>query len=205
MGYSCPYPVPGPQGPIGPRGPQGIPGAVGPQGPQGIAGPQGATGAVGATGPQGPVGATGPQGPAGGVIAFADFYALMPSDNPTAITAGADIAFPQQAAIGGTSITRVSDSSFALVEAGTYQVIFTAAAAEAGQLVLTVNGTEVPYTVTGRSAVNSQITGVSIITAAAGSVITVRNPAASAASLTLTPSAGGTDPVSAHLSIVRIQ
>lgn len=184
MGYSCPYPVPGPQGPIGPRGPQGIPGATGPQGPQG---------------------ATGPQGPAGGVLGFADFYALMPSDNPTAIAAGADIAFPQQAAIGGTSITRVSDSSFALVEAGTYQVIFTAAAAEAGQLVLTLNGTEVPYTVTGRSAVDSPITGVSIITAPAGAVLTVRNPAASAASLTLTPSAGGTDPVSAHLTIVRLQ
>ena len=95
MGY--PYPVPGPQGPIGPRGPQGVAGPQGPQGPQGAigltgpAGPQGATGQQGLTGPQGPqglMGPTGAQGPAGSFLGYADFYALMPTDNATAIEPG---------------------------------------------------------------------------------------------------------------------
>ncbi|MBQ4547329.1 MAG: collagen-like protein [Oscillospiraceae bacterium] len=250
------YPVPGPQGQIGPRGPQGIPGAVGPEGPQGIAGlqgpigpqgpqgiqgepgPAGATGATGpqgpigltgpagpqgpagATGPQGPIGltgpagpqgpagatgATGPQGPAGTVLGFADFYALMPPDNPGTIAPGEDIAFPEQSAIGGTDIARASDSSFSLFTAGVYLVYFQASATEAGQLVLTLNGTELSYTLAGRSAEGSQIAGMAVITAGEDSVLTVRNPAANAAALTLTPNAGGTEPVSAHLVILRLQ
>lgn len=37
------------------------------------------------------------------------------------------------------------------------------------------------------------------------SVLTVRNPAGNAAALTITPLAGGTAPVSAHLVITQIQ
>lgn len=208
------YPIPGPQGPVGPRGPQGIPGAVGPEGPQGIAGPQGEagpqgpTGLTGATGPQGPIGATGPQGPAGGVLGFGDFYALMPSDNPTAIAPGGDVAFPSTAVIGGSGITKLSDTSFTLTEAGVYQVLFQASVTEGGQLVLTLNGTELPYTTVGRSATDSQIVGMALVqTAAANSVLTVRNPAATGAatSITLTENAGGTSPVAAHLVITRLQ
>lgn len=209
---SCP--TVGAQGPVGPRGPQGIPGAVGPQGPQGIAGPvgpqgpTGLTGATGATGPQGPTGATGPQGPAGGVLGFADFYALMPSDNATAISPGSDVAFPSTAVIGGSGISRISTTSFSLENTGVYQVLFQVSATEAGQLVLTLNGTELPYTVVGRASENSQIVGVAIVqTTAANSVLTVRNPSAGAsdATITLTQNAGGVSAVSAHLVITRLQ
>ncbi|MBQ3500673.1 MAG: collagen-like protein [Oscillospiraceae bacterium] len=220
------------QGPIGPQGPQGIQGepgpagatgATGPQGPIGLtgpAGPQGPAGATGATGPQGPIGltgpagpqgpagatgATGPQGPAGTVLGFADFYALMPPDNPGTIAPGEDIAFPEQSAIGGTDIARASDSSFSLFTAGVYLVYFQASVSEAGQLVLTLDGTELSYTLAGRSAEGSQIAGMAVITAGEDSVLTVRNPAANAAALTLTPNAGGTEPVSAHLVILRLQ
>ena len=214
----CPYPVPGPQGPVGPRGPQGIPGAVGPQGPQGIAGatgPQGPVGATGATGPQGPAGATGatgPQGPvgetgpAGTVLAFADFYAIMPGDNADTVAAGTDIDFPQNGPNSGNGITRATASSFILSDVGVYQINFQASIAEAGQLVLTLNGTELPYTVVGRATGTSQIYGTAIIeTDLADSVLTVRNPEGTAAALTLTPNAGGTDPVSAHLVINRLR
>ena len=37
------------------------------------------------------------------------------------------------------------------------------------------------------------------------SVLTVRNPAGNAAALTITPLAGGTNPVSAHLVIIQLQ
>ncbi len=220
IGLTGPAGVAGPVGPIGPQGPQGpqgpvgatgATGAVGPQGPQGEvgpAGPAGATGATGATGPigpQGPQGEVGPAGPAGTVLGYADFYALMPTDNAAPITAGTDVAFPQDGANSANGITRASDTSFTLADVGVYQVTFNATAAEAGQLVLTLNGAELPYTVVGRSATDSEITGTALITtAAADSVLTVRNPVNDTTSLTLTPSAGGANPVSAHLTILRL-
>ncbi len=198
----------GPQGPIGATGPQGPVGPAGPQGETGPQGPVGATGATGATGPTGATGATGPAGPAGpagGIADFAEFYALMPADNADAIAPGEDVAFPQDGAISGTGIARASDTSFTLNDAGVYEIKFNATAAEAGQLVLTLDGTELPYTVTGRSATDSQITGFALVTTtAAGSVLTVRNPATNTTSLTLTPSAGGANPVSAQLIITQL-
>ena len=209
VGPQGPQGIPGIQGPIGPQGPAGEPGAVGPQGPAGVAGPQGPAGAqgpVGATGPQGPIGETGPQGPAGGVLAFGDFYALMPTDNPTAVAAGSDISFPQNGPNSATGITRVDDSSFTLADVGTYQVLFQVSVTEPGQLVLTLNGTELPYTVVGRDAGNTQITGVALVqTTAADAVLTVRNPEGTGSALTLAENAGGTEPVSAHLVITQLQ
>ena len=221
---SCCNPTAGTQGPIGPRGPQGIPGAVGPEGPQGFAGPQGPigpqgpqgpigltgpAGPTGATGPQGPIwltGPAGPQGPAGTVLGFADFYALMPGDNAAPVAAGADIEFPQSGPNSGDGIVNSTASSFILPDIGVYQVTFQASITEAGQLVLTLNGVELPYTVVGRATGSSQIFGTTLVeTTTAGSVLTVRNPEGSATALTLTPTAGGIDPVSAHLTITRLR
>ena len=202
----------GPQGPIGETGPAGPQGPVGEIGPAGATGPAGPQGPVGATGPQGPVGATGPpgpvgpQGPAGTVLAFADFYALMPPDNADTVAPGADVSFPQDGPTSGTSITRLSDTSFALSEVGTYQVLFQASVTEPGQLVLTLNGAELPYTVVGRATGTSQLVGMALVqTTVATSVLTVRNPTSAATALTLTPNAGGTEPVSAHLVITQLQ
>lgn len=208
----------GPQGPVGetgPTGPQGPVGATGPVGPAGPQGPVGETGPVGPAGPQGPVGETGPAGPAGPqgepgpagtVLAFADFYALMPPDNPTPVETGDDVAFPQDGPTSGTTITRLTDSSFNLAEPGVYQVMFQLSAAEAGQLILTLNGTDLPYTVTGRAGGGSQIVGFALVeTTAANAVLTVRNPEGTADALTLSPSAGGTRPVSAQLIITQLQ
>lgn len=44
-----------------------------------------------------------------------------------------------------------------------------------------------------------------VTTTQSNSVLTVRNPAGNAAALTITPLAGGTRPVSAHLVIVQLQ
>ena len=203
------------RGPMGPQGPQGIPGprgpqgAQGPQGPQGIPGPRGLQGPTGPQGPQGltgPTGATGPAGEPGGVLGFADFYALMPNDNAETIVPGADINFPEDGSNSGTSITRISANSFNLSEAGTYQVLFNVPVTEAGQLVLTLNGEELPYTVVGRTTGTSDIVGISLITTTdTNSVLTVRNPSGNANALTITPNAGGTQPVSAHLVITQLQ
>ena len=192
----------GPQGPAGETGPAGATGPAGPQGPQGVAGP------VGATGPQGPVGETGPvgpEGPAGTVLAYADFYALMPPDNATTVAAGEDVQFPQDGPNSGTGISRISADSFNLAEPGTYLVQFLVTAGEGGQLILTLNGTDLPYTVVGREASAAQIVGMALVTTTtADSVLTVRNPEGTAPPLTLTPSAGGTRPVSAQLVILQL-
>lgn len=228
----CP---PGPQGPVGPQGPagdtgpqgpQGPAGAIGPVGPQGPmglqgpagdtgpAGPRGFEGAVGPIGPQGPVGpqgpagdtgAQGPQGLPGGVLSYADFYAMMPPDNSATVAPGTDVSFPQNGPIANTNIGRLGPSSFNLGPIGTYQILFQVSVTEAGQLILTLNGQDLAYTVAGRATGTSQIIGVAVVTTTAvNSVLTVRNPAGNAATLTITPLAGGTRSVSAHLVITQI-
>ena len=214
---------PGPQGPAGPTGPggpaggqgiQGVPGPGGPQGVAGSAGPagppgptggQGTQGVAGSPGPQGVAGATGPQGPAGGVLGFADFFALMPGDNAATVAPGTDVSFPQNGPTSGTSITRLSATTFNLAAIGTYQVLFQVSVTEAGQLILTLNGADLSYTVVGRATGTSQLVGIALVqTSVINSILTVRNPSGNSTALTITPLAGGTRSVSAHLTITRL-
>lgn len=195
----------GPQGPAGPQGPQGDAGPIGPQGPTGATGEQGPQGPVGPQGPIGDTGAQGPQGLPGGVLSYADFYALMPPDNSATVAPGTDVSFPQNGPIANTNIGRLGPSSFNLGPIGTYQILFQVSITEAGQLILTLNGQDLDYTVVGRATGTSQIVGMAVVTTTAvNSVLTVRNPAGNATALTITPLAGGTRPVSAHLVITQI-
>ncbi|WP_230486271.1 collagen-like protein [Paenibacillus polymyxa] len=201
----------GPQGLAGIAGAIGAAGLAGPAGPAGAAGPAGPAGPAGAAGPAGPAGltgpagATGPAGPAGGVLGFADFFALMPPDNAATVAPDTDVSFPQDGPISGTAITRINASSFNLATIGTYQVLFQVGVNEPGQLILTLNGADLAYTVVGRATGTSQIVGMALVqTTVINSVLTVRNPAGNAAALTITPLAGGTRPVSAHLVITQV-
>ena len=195
-------------GPMGPRGLQGPKGDPGPMGPQGFRGPIGETGPqgpIGETGPQGPIGETGPQGPAGGISSYADFFAIMPPDNSSTIAPGTNVSFPQNGTINSTTISRLSDDTFNLSEIGSYLILFQVSITEAGQLVLSLNDAELDYTVVGRATGTSQISEMAIITTTSeDSVLSVRNPANEAAALTITPVAGGTNPVSAHLVIIKL-
>ncbi|WP_435164910.1 collagen-like protein [Paenibacillus glycanilyticus] len=201
----------GPEGLAGALGPQGAAGlagaigALGPQGLEGLAGAIGAAGVTGLTGATGPAGPAGPVGPTGGVLGFADFFALMPPDNAATVAPNTDVSFPQDGPISGTAITRLNASSFNLAAIGTYQVLFQVNVNEAGQLLLTLNGADLAYTVVGRATGTSQIIGMALVqTTVINSVITVRNPAGNAAALTITPLAGGTRSDSAHLVIMQI-
>jgi len=184
---------------IGPPGPPGPPGPQGPSGPPGPAGPAGPAGETG------PIGPRGVQGPAGGLLAYADFYALMPPDNTEAINAGEDVPFPEDGPSSGGSITRISDTEFNLAEVGTYQVLFQVSISSGGQLVITLNNDELDYTVFGLSADETELVGMAIVnTTIPDSVLTVRNPASSLTSIELTQNAGGEEAVSAHLIITQI-
>jgi hypothetical protein len=156
---------------------------------------------------QGVAGPAGPAGPAGGVLAFADFFALMPPDNAATVAPGTDVSFPQDGPNGDlTQIFRTGPSSFNLTNIGFYQVLFQVSVTEAGQLILTLNGADLAYTVVGRATGTSQIVEMAIVeTTSVNSILTVRNPAGNSTALTITPLAGGTRPVSAHLVITRLR
>jgi hypothetical protein len=220
LGPAGPQGLVGPAGPDGAVGPAGPDGAVGPAGPAGAQGPAGPDGAVGPAGPAGPAGAqgpVGPQGPAGpagaqglpgaaAVTAFADFFALMPPDNAATVAVGTDVSFPQDGPTSATTISRLGPSTFNLAAIGVYTVYFQVSVSEAGQLELTINGAPLAYTVVGRATGTSQITALTLVeTSVINSVLTVRNPAGNSTALTITPLAGGTSSVSAHLLITQIE
>ena len=140
------------------------------------------------------------------MLNFADFYALMPPDNAATVAPGTDVSFPQDGPNSGAGIFRTGDSAFNLSLIGTYQVLFQVSVTEAGQLILTLNGQDLPYTVAGRAGGTTQIVGMALVqTTSVNSILTVRNPEGTAAALTITPVAGGTRPVSAHLVITQLQ
>ena len=131
----------------------------------------------------------------------------MPPDNAATVAVGGDVDFPQDGPNSGTGIVRATADSFTLSAIGTYQVLFQVSVSEAGQLILTfLNGADLAYTVVGRATGTSQIVGMALVqTSVVNSILTVRNPAGNSTALTITPLAGGTRPVSAHLVITRLQ
>lgn len=144
-------------------------------------------------------------GPSGTALNYADFYALMPPDNSATVAPGTDVSFPQDGPNSSASITRTGASPFNLSEIETYQVFFNVPVSEAEQLELTLNGAPLQYTVVDRATGTSDISGMFLVnTTTINSILTVRNPTGNAAALTITPLAGGTNPVSAHLVIIQM-
>jgi hypothetical protein len=130
----------------------------------------------------------------------------MPSDNAATVAPGTDVSFPQDGPTSGPTIVRTGPNSFNLSVIGTYQILFQVGVSEAGQLILTLNGADLAYTVVGRATGTSQILGMALVdTTEINSILTVRNPAGNSTALTITPLAGGTRSVSAHLVIIQIE
>jgi len=204
--------VAGPKGDKGDPGPVGMPGVQGEKGEKGDAGqagapgPQGEVGLTGAMGDTGATGATGAQGAPGtdSVSELAEFFALAPPDNAAIVAPGLDVSFPQDGPSLG-SIQRTGPRTFNLPDVGIYRVSFSVPVSEAGQLVLTLNDTELAYTVVGRATGTTPISGTAYVqTTGVDSVLTVRNPAEGSNALTVTPQAGGTQPVASTLTIERL-
>lgn len=162
---------------------------------------------VGPAGPAGTNGTNGVNGTSGGALGFAHFYALMPGDNTGTIAVDAPVNFPQNGAtsVGLDTPTRLSANTFNLPTIGTYEIFFQVSIAEAGQLVLTINGVPIPFSVAGRATGSSQISNnVLVTTTLTNRVLEVRNAPGNPAALTITPIAGGTNPVSATLLIKKL-
>ena len=191
--------IPGTNGALGS---QGIPGTSGTNGTNGAPGSQGIPGTSGTNGTNGTDGAVGAQGPAGPVstLAFAEFYAVMPSDNAATVASGSRLLFPQDGPMRG-GIVRVGNS-FVLPTAGMWRLAFAASITEAGQLQLYLNDTRVSYGAFGRATGTSQIAGEAFVTTTAAANVDVRN--SSAGVVTLTPLAGGPQPVTSFLTIQQL-
>ncbi|MCW2845698.1 MAG: Collagen triple helix repeat protein [Nocardioides sp.] len=214
--------VAGAQGPIGPDGAAGATGATGPAGAQGAPGPAGADGIDGIDGIDGTDGIDGIDGTDGvdgidgtdgtdgtdgadAVSDFAEFFALAPPDNAATVALGSDVAFPQDGPTAGGGLTRTGPSTFNLAQIGIYRVSFSVPVTEAGQLILTLNGADLAYTVVGRATGTSIIAGEALVqTTVINSLLTVRNPAGNSTALTITPLSGGARPASSTLVIERL-
>ena len=128
----------------------------------------------------------------------------MPIDNIVPVAGGASIAFAQNGPTSGT-ILRNSTTQFILSNIGIYEINFQVSVAEPGQLVVVLGGVEQLYTIVGRAAVTSQIVGMCLVqTTLLNTVLSINNPAVSVTALTMTPIAGGTHSVSAHLVIKQV-
>ncbi len=192
-------------GDIGTMGSIGLTGLTGTMGSIGLTGTMGSIGLTGDIGTMGSIGLTGPQGIPGGIISVADFYALMPCDNAATVATGTAVSFPQNGPVSGV-IVRNTASEFILPAIGIYEVNFQVSVAEAGQLVVVLDGNELLYTVVGRATGTSQIVGVCLVqTTLLDSLLSIHNPLGSAIALTITPLAGGVDSVSAHLVIKHVK
>jgi len=139
------------------------------------------------------------------VASYADFYALMPSDNPCPIYPGCAVEFPNDGTISGTEISRICSKRFNLASAGTYQVSFDISISGRAQLALELDGNVLPETVVGRSEHCTQLSGTFLVTTTQpNQVLSVNNPPSECHSDCITPYAGGNLPVSAHLVIIKM-
>ncbi len=171
------------------------------------AGTQGVAGLGGIAGTAGLPGAPGLPGTPP-ILDFTDFFALMPGDNSATVGGNVAVEFPQDGPTSGV-ITRqggASPSVFVIPVAGTYLVQFQVSVTEPGQLELRINGVADPNTRVGRDTGTSQIVGLSIVTTVGpNTTLEVINPTGNTPALTITPIAGGTQSVSAHLTITRLR
>lgn len=205
----------GPKGDRGSKGYKGDRGEPGKKGDQGRPGPKGCIGPRGCKGEKGAPGASGLRGrpgDSGPVLGVADFYALSPGDNTlpisgdtdTACSAGNAVRFPHDGPSGGLCPPqRINSSEFRIAFPGTYKIEFNVPVTEAAQLGLSVNCVLVPESVFGRDAGLTQISGVFTIYLQVSDVVSIVNPSGNS-DITITPSAGGNQPVASHLIITRL-
>ena len=130
----------------------------------------------------------------------------MPPDSDQFLFPGDDVSFPQDGPTSG-SIARAGPDTFNLPAIGTYQVMFNVGVFDRGQLILTLNGTPLPYTgVETSSFPISQLVGTFLVTTTVtDSSLSVRNPSDSGIEVNVASFDGGNAPVSAHLVITQIR
>ncbi|MFD5173892.1 BclA C-terminal domain-containing protein, partial [Bacillus mycoides] len=171
-------------------GPTGITGATGPSG--GPPGPTGPTGITGATGPSsGPPGPTGPTGPTGLTVSGLSHYAYVFNTAAQVVALEAPILFNSHGRMTPGFTHTLGTSQLMVLNAGDYKISFSISGVEPNQFTLFLNGAPVTSAVYGSGAGTQPNNGQTILTLAAGDIITLNNHT-SAAAVTLQTLAGGT-------------
>ncbi len=187
----------GPSGPSGPSGATGASGPSGPSGATGASGPSGPSGATGASGPSGPSGATGASGPSGpsgpsnpGVTTFGYGFELATLADATVI-GGAEVPFSNNGPLSGVTHT-AGTTTFTVPTAGTYLITWhiNITAGVGSQAAIAVNGTVDASTPVTALVATGEVSGSSMLTLAAGDVVTLRNNSATPLTLSLAPGVG---------------
>ncbi|WP_430981797.1 BclA C-terminal domain-containing protein, partial [Bacillus thuringiensis] len=193
-------------GPPGPTGPTGITGATGPSG--GPTGPTGITGATGPSGgPPGPTGITGPTGPTGPsglTTSGLSQYAYVFNTAAQVVALEAPILFNSHGRITSGFTHTLGTSQMTVINAGDYKISFSVSGVEPNQFALFLNGAPVTNSIYGAGAGTQQNNGQTILTLAAGDILTLNNHT-SAAAVTLQTLAGGTQTnVNASITIEKL-
>lgn len=181
--------APGLRGATGLIGSAGAAGANGTNGAIGVPGAPGTNGTGGAAGPAGPAG---PQGPTGatGSGESALFWATF-GDNTAPIVRGAEINFPQNGPSTTANIFRTGRYDFEVAVAGTYRVSYQVPVTESGQLAMSVQGSILDYTTSGRATGTTLITQTTLIHMNAGEQMTLRAANTNSTDITVTPVIAG--------------
>jgi len=118
-------------------------------------------------------------------------YAYIYNLDAQVVALEADIIFSSNGVIKGAITHTPGTSTITLGTSGDYSIWFHESSVEPNQFTLFQNGTPVAGATYGSGAGTQQTTGMTIITASAGDVLTVRNHTGAAA-VTLQTLAGGT-------------
>jgi hypothetical protein len=92
-----------------------------------------------------------------------DRYA-WPPDNSSTVAVGAAVNFSQDGPFTSPVIAGTGAGTFDLADIGVYRVTFQVSRVESGQWMLSLDGTDLAYTVVGRATGTSQITATALVT-----------------------------------------
>jgi hypothetical protein len=177
-------------GSTGLQGPTGSTGLTGPAGPAGPAGAPGAAGAAGTAGAPGTPGTPGtPGAPGSAATKGLAEYASVSNEAAQSVASGSNILFATNG-VATSGITHVAASAEVhLTNAGVYRILFSASTLETNQISLMLNGVAVTGGTFGSGGSQPQTMGQTIINAAAGDILTLKNDTTGA--LTFPATIGG--------------
>ncbi len=196
----------GEDGKKGKDGRDGKRGKTGKTGKDGAVGKDGAPGKDGTDGKDGLDGKDGKDGLDGkdGITVYANFYGLQPLNQIPVVTPGSPVEFPNN---GPTTnnITRLTTGTFNVDLSGNYLISFNLTVVEAAEVVLVLNGVELPETVVARSTGETQLSGNFIINIPqSNSVLSLNNASNTPFNLSSNSNTGSTKPLSLQLNILKL-
>ena len=176
----------GTQGPAGPKGDAGTAGAQGP------AGPRGDQGDVGPQGPAGPAGNQGPAGDPGTFGADGGSSSELATIADATVVGGADVPFGGSSNLGSGIDHTDGTTTFTVSNAGRYRISAAVdiTAGIGSAIAVAVNGTPVASTDVAALVAVGQVTTESVVTLAAGDVVTLRDNSAIPFVMALAPGVG---------------